>query len=95
MKTREKSYSDYGFNKDEVKKLKEYCKSTQFEEHVELLQSAIKSNKGIASELYYSIVRGVSYDELIKIRHIPLSKTDFYGYQRKCLSLFKQYAAGE
>lgn len=94
MKIRETSYSDYGFWKDEAKKLKEYCKSAQFEEHDKLLQSAIQSNKSIASELYYSIVRGISYDELIKIRHIPLSKTDFYGYQRKCLALFKQYAAG-
>lgn len=94
MKTREKSYSDYGFRQDEAKKLKEYCRSAQFNEHEKLLQSAINANKSIASELYYSIVRGISYDELIKIKHIPFSKTDFYGYQRRCLALFKKCAAG-
>lgn len=94
MKTREKSYSDYGFKKDEAKKLKDYCKSAQFEEHGKLLQSAITSNKSIASELYFSIAGGVSYDELIKIKHIPLSKTDFYGYQRKCLAIFKKCCDG-
>lgn len=94
MKTRETSYSDYGFSKEEVKELKEYCKSSQFKEHEKLMECALKSNKSIASELYYSIVRGISYEELMKIKNIPLPKTDFYGYQRKCLALFKQYAAG-
>lgn len=88
------SYSDYGFSKEEVKELKEYCKSSQFEEHDKLLQSAITSNKSIASELYYSIVSGISYEELIKIKNIPLPKTDFYGYQRKCLAIFKENVAG-
>lgn len=94
MKTRETSYLDYGMDKDEVKQLKEYCKSAQFVEHDKLLQSAITSNKSIAAELYYSIVRGISYEELIKIKNIPLPKTDFYGYQRKCLAIFKEKAAG-
>lgn len=90
MKTREKGYMDYGFNADEAKKLKEYCRSAQFTEHNMLMQSALSSNQSIASELYYSIARGISYDELTKIKHIPLSKTDFYGYQRKCLAIFKE-----
>ena len=90
MRTREKGYADYGISIDEAKRLKEYCSSAQFAEHGMLMECAISSNQSIAPELYFSIVKSVSYDELIKIKHIFLPKTDFYGYQRKCLALFKE-----
>ena len=91
MKTREKSYSDYGFEMNEVKQLKNYCRSMDFNEHKTLLDSAISANPCIAADLYYSIVSGVSYDEITKIKYIPLPKTDFYGYQRRCLTTFRNF----
>ena len=90
IKTREKKYTDYGFSMEEAKRLKEYCSSARFTEHKLLMECAIASNPSIAPELCFSIVRGISYDELLKIKHIPLPKADFYGYQRKCLAIFKE-----
>lgn len=91
MKTRETGYADYGLDRSEVKRLKEYCKSTEFKEHKTLMDSAISSNPCIASDLYYSLATGISYDELTRVRYIPLPKGDFYGYQRRCLSTFRNF----
>lgn len=91
MKLREKSYRDYGFEPGEEKKLKEYCRGPNFSDHKTLIDSAISSNPYIASDLYYSIAGGVSYDDLCKIKHVPIPKVDFYGYQRRCLSIFRNF----
>lgn len=92
MKTREKGYDNYynfyGFDSNAAKKLKDFCRSHDFAEHKLLIESAVSANPDIASDLYYSIVSGLSYDKLIKIKCIPLPQVDFYGYQRKCLFLF-------
>ena len=89
LKTREKRYSDYGFDVQEAKELRKFCRSMEFNEHKTLLDSAISANPYIAADLYYTIVTGLSYDELTKIKYIPLPKTDFYGYQRRCISNFR------
>lgn len=89
MKTREKGYKEYGFEKGEEKLLKEFCKKEGFSEHDILLQASISSNPAIASDLFYSLINGISYDNLSKIKYIPLPKSDFYGYQRRCLSIFR------
>lgn len=91
MKTREKGYTDYGFDCGEEKKLKEYCKNSEFREFDTLLQSAISSNPAIAGDLFYSLLNGLSYDSLEKIKYIPYSKGDFYAYQRRCLSVFRNF----
>ena len=89
MKTREKGYKDYGFDSDEAKKLKAFCRRPDFAEHKLLIDSAVSANPAIASDLYYSLVNGISYDSLLKIKFIPLPQVDFYGYQRKCISIFR------
>lgn len=90
MRTRLKGYSDYGFTAEEYKDLKAYCKSAYFREHAELLRCAIQSNPDISNDLYYSLVSGLSYDDIDRIKYVAISKVDFYGYQRKCLGLFKE-----
>lgn len=82
---------DYGFDMNEAKRLKEYCRNADFNDHKTLMDSAISSNPSIAADLYYSIVGGVSYDDLSKIKYIPLPKSDFYGYQRRCLATFRNF----
>ena len=89
MRTREKGYEKYGFEPGEEKRLKEYCKNEGFSDHDILLQSAISSNPQIAVDLFYSLINGISYDRLMTLKYIPIPKTDFYGYQRKCLSMFR------
>ena len=89
MRTREKSYQQYGFAPGEENDLKNYCRSTDFTDHDTLIQAAISANPSIAADLYYSLVRGLSFDRLNDVRYIPIPKVDFYGYQRNCLAIFR------
>lgn len=91
MKTRLTGYRDYGFDEGEEKELKKYCKSQNFDNHRNLWEAAVDANKSIAIDLFYSILSGLSYEDLIKIKCIPLPKADFYGYQRKCLSTLRNF----
>ena len=91
MRNRNKSYADYGFDEGEEKRLKKYCTDANFCDHELLLESAISANPTIAIDLFYSLTRGIGYDKLSNAKYIPMPKTDFYGYQRKCLSIFKNF----
>lgn len=91
MKIREKGYSDYGFEQGEEKRLKQYCRNAEFNDYKLLLDAAIASNPVLASDLFYSVVASVSYDSLTKIKYIPITKQDFYGYQRRCLAIFRNF----
>lgn len=88
MKTREMGYSDYGFAPGEEKTLKEYCRRPDFKENILLLECAMQSNAAICSDLYYSIVKGLSWEKMDKKVIQLYGKSDFYGYQRKTLALF-------
>lgn len=89
MRTRLKSFADYGFQPGEEKQLKEWCKAPDFNEEFLLLESAKKANDNIHNNIYFSIVKGLSYDKLDKKVYQIYIKGDFYGYQRKTLALFR------
>lgn len=89
MRKREMGYQEYGFDEREEKCLKEYCRKSDFTDHGILLQAAISSNPAIVADLYYSLVKGLSFDRISNIRYIPIPKVDFYGYQRNCLAIFR------
>ena len=89
MRIRETGYKDYGFDLGEERGLKSYCRSPDFTDHDTLIQAAISANPSIAADLYYSLVRGLSFDRLNDVRYIPIPKVDFYGYQRNCLAIFR------
>lgn len=81
-------YKDYGFDKKEIKRLREYCKDMDDEDKEILRQAAESSNANIAEYLYESIINHLSYDDLDKDKYIPIGKEDFYGYQRLCMVKF-------
>lgn len=89
IRTREMGYDDYGLGPGEDKRLKKYCTSPDFDDHMLLLNSALGANKYLASDLYYSIAKGLSYEDMDRTCYIPISKGDFYGYQRKTLYIFR------
>lgn len=89
MRKREMGYQEYGFDEGEESRLREYCHSPEFTDHDTLLQAAISSNPAIAADLYYSLVRGLSYERISNIKYIPIPKVDFYGYRRNCLAVFR------
>lgn len=86
------AYSDYGLAEERAKALKAQCKRLDEAGHITLLRCAFVANRAIAPALYYSLASGASYDRLFAITPIPLSRTDFYAYQRYCLYLFSQRA---
>lgn len=89
MRIRDTYYENYGFSTKEVKELKEWCKAPDFKEFVLLLECARKVNTAIFNDIYFSIVKGLSYEKMDKKTYQCMSKNDFYGYQRKTLALFR------
>ena len=88
MKTRNKSYKDYGFTEGEARRLKIFCRSEEFTKDDEFLlwEASDMSNPTIKKYIYDSIKKKTSYDQMSKRDYIPIGKKDFYGYQRLCLS---------
>lgn len=89
MRTRVRSFSDYGFEEGEAQALKEYCRRADFSENVLMLECAIQVNPCIGNTLYYSITSGVSWEKLSCCKDFHYGKSDFYGYQRRTLALFR------
>ena len=89
MRTREKGFADYGFSQGEETKLKEWCRKPDFSEEFLLLESAKMANKDIFNDIYFSIVRGVSYEKMDSKVYQNIDKGSFYGYQRKTLAIFR------
>ena len=89
MRVRQKGYLDYGFEAGEEKQLQEFCKQPDFAEDFLLLECAKKSNPVIGGDLYFSLVRGLSWEQLDKRTWQKYGKADFYAYRRKALGLFR------
>lgn len=90
MRTREKGFADYGFSPGEETKLKAWCKNPNFSEEFLLLESAKIANKDIFNDIYFSIVKGLSYEKMDEKVYQNIGKGDFYGHQRKTLAIFRE-----
>ena len=89
MGTREKGYDDYGLTLEEAKKIIEWCKRVDFEENILLLECAKKAHHYIFNDVYFSLVKGLSYERMDQKSYQEMGKNDFYGYRRKTLALFR------
>lgn len=76
MKTRNKSYIDYGISKQKANELKRRCQTLNADERDALLECCECANQGIAYEMMYSLIYGVSYDKYIS----SLTITNLNGY---------------
>lgn len=91
MRTREAGFIDYGITDGECKGLLEICRNANGEQELMLLKAAQESNELFASELYYSLRKNVSFDELdMAHRGLCIYVGDFYAYRRKTLFLFRE-----
>ncbi len=90
MRTREKGFSDYGFSPGESDKLKAWCQRPDFSEEFLLLESAKMAHESIFNDLYFSIVKGLSYEKMDSKVYQSIGKGDFYGHQRKTLAIFRK-----
>lgn len=95
MKTRFTGYDDYGFLPGEEKAIKEACRKINVEPRVLISMAAFRANPGIAEDITFSIINGVSYEKICIIRNVPISKVDFYAYRRKCLYYVKEILGAE
>lgn len=75
--------------------MKSVARENEYEIRLVLHDAAYKANKYIAEDIVYSIVYGISYDEISKVHYIPIKRTDFYGYCRKCLAIFRDELRNE
>ena len=93
MRTRHKSYKDYGFEEGEEKQLKLRCRSQDLEEHDKFLlrQAAEKATPDLSKEVYDSITQNLSYDDLCCRNYVPIGRDDFYGYQRLTLYYYRNF----
>ena len=87
MRTRDRGYEDYGIRDGEERRLMDEAR--QLGHRKELRDAAYQANPGIAEDIIYSIINGLSFDRLSQIRDIPAKKDDFYAYRRKTLAIFR------
>lgn len=90
MRSRCMGYDDYNLHMDDVRAIKELCKNIKAGSEDELVLKGCCRvvNPNIAEQLYASLTKGLSYDEMSKREYIPIYKNDFYGYRRKAMAQF-------
>lgn len=88
MRTREMKLYDHGVPPEDEPKVRALCRTAAGYD-LDLLHHAIASAApGIEKPVQDSLTTGIGYVELSKKEYIPVTKADFYGYQRKALAEF-------
>lgn len=89
MRTRYKSYDDYGISPDLQKRLIAKCKNLSQQDRLHLFQSAISVSPGLEIPIYESLTTGAGYRTMVNNgKQIPAKEDDFYAYRRKTLAEF-------
>ena len=96
MRTREATYTDYGFKKGEEKQLKQYCLDLELPDKLLLLQCAHECNPMVEDDLFYSISKGVAFQVLARkgIDQNYKCHADVYGYKRKTTGIIQICTTG-
>lgn len=93
MNTKDMGYEDYGFSPGEEKETLKLCRKTDHATRTILHHAAYSTNEDIAEELIVSLTLGLSWEDIMLIHYIPISKNMFYAYRRKCLAAFRDAVA--
>lgn len=91
MRTREKSYQDYGMDEKEVRYIKEFCRNANTEQKQIIKYALSEIQPYIAPYVYYSLVENMSYEELCGRDYIYIGKGDFYGHRRQGMECIKRW----
>ena len=91
MRTREKSYSDYGITEDEKRYIFDFCRKSNEEEKRIIKEALSQLNPYIAPYIYYSLVDNLSYDDICSKNYIYMQCVDFYAYRRKGMECIKRW----
>lgn len=90
MRTRDMYFTDYGISQEEVNEVLSICRKGDSEMHKLIIEACAWSNPDLQNELFYGIVKGVGYDDLCKVVHIPIGRGDYFGYRRKAIARIRQ-----
>lgn len=91
MRTRQKTYSDYGISDAEVKYIKKFCQNANDEEKRIIKTALSELNPYIAPFIYYSLVDNLSYEDICSKNYIYIGKGDFYGHRRQGMESIKRW----
>ena len=92
MRTREKSYKDYGLTDNEIEYIKRFCMKANMEQQKTIIEIALSElSPYIASKCLESLINNKSYDDLCKEEYLYIGKGDFYGYRRKGMAAIKRW----
>ena len=92
MKLRKATLTHYRVPPDDIPTLQSHLRNLSESDKYNLLQVSIKYAPGIESQIYDSIVNGIGYRTMEKIRTVPAAENDFYGYKRKVMAEYYHLA---
>lgn len=92
MNLRKATLTDYGVPPDDIPALQSHFRHLDENGKYNLLQVSIKYAPGIEIQIYDSIVNGIGYRTMEKIRTVPATENDFYGYKRKVMAEYYHLA---
>ena len=91
MRTREKSYEDYGITDKEKRYIKDFCRNANDEEK-EIIRNALSELQPyIAPFVFYSLVDNLSYEDICAKNYLFIGKSDFYGHRRQGMAAIKRW----
>lgn len=91
MRTREKSYADYGITEEEKNYILNFCRNAN-EEQRKLIKNALAELQPyIAPYVYFSLVDNLSYEDICKKDYLYIGKGDFYGHRRYGMECIKRW----
>lgn len=85
MRTREMTYADYGMTEEDREKVKEFCKNARAAEKAFILSICLEVKEDIATDLYYSLIKNLSFERIEKANLLYMKRDDFYGYKKKVI----------
>ena len=91
MRTREKSYADYGITEEEKRYIMDFCHNANEEEKLIIKTALSEINPYISLRIYDSLVNDLSYDDLCKREYIYMCPVDFYGHRRQGMEAIKRW----
>ena len=91
MRTREKSYEDYGISEKEVMYILDFCRNATQDQKFLIKNALSELQPYIAPYVYFSLVDNLSYERMCQKDYIYMGKVDFYAYRRKGMAAIKRW----
>lgn len=88
MRTREKTYEDYGYTRDQANEAKLIARKKDLSIQEKLLIACNKAKPELSDELFYAIRMNLSYEDVCRSREVPISRNDWYPYIVKAVCMF-------